>query len=70
MLSGPNACYFSKFLGGAHQIDVGMFVVMRKWIIVYKTFTGMIGEEIKSGDYFCTDEGLQNTILLAYCGSL
>lgn len=30
----------------------------------------MIGEEIKSGDYFCTDKGLQNTILLAYCGSL
>jgi len=30
----------------------------------------MIGEEIKSGDYFCIDQGLQNTILLAYCGSL
>jgi hypothetical protein len=30
----------------------------------------MTGEEIKSGDYFCTDEGLQNTISLAYCGSL
>lgn len=29
-VSGPNACYFSKFLGGAHQIDVRMFVVMRK----------------------------------------
>jgi len=30
----------------------------------------MTCEETKSGDYFCTDEGLQNTILLAYCGSL
>ena len=29
----------------------------------------MTGEEMKSGDYFCTDEGVQNTILLAYCGS-
>lgn len=29
-VSGPKACFFSKFLGGAHQIDVRMFVVMIK----------------------------------------
>ena len=29
-VTGPNACYFSKFPGGGHQIDVCMFVVMRK----------------------------------------
>jgi hypothetical protein len=30
----------------------------------------MIGEEIQSGDYLCTDGNLQNAILLAYCGIL
>jgi len=39
-VSGPNACYFSKFLGGAHQIDIHMFIVMRKWIIVLQDFYG------------------------------
>jgi len=39
-VGGPNACYFSKFLVGAHQIDVRMFVVMRKWIIVLQDFYG------------------------------
>jgi hypothetical protein len=29
-VSGANACYFSRFLGGAHQIDICMFVIMRK----------------------------------------
>jgi len=29
-VSGPNSCYFSKFVGGAHQTEVRMFVVLRK----------------------------------------
>lgn len=39
-VSGPNTCCFSKFLGGAHKIDVSMFVVMRKGLIVLQDFYG------------------------------